>query len=80
MAYERGALTLHALNVELGDTMFFRLLRTYIGRFSGRSASTADFIRVASDIAGRDLEPFVRSWLGPGPLPSEIPGPAHLGI
>ena len=80
VAYERGALTLHALNVELGDTMFFRVLRTYVARFGGRSASTADFIRVASDIAGRDLEPFIRSWLGPGPLPSEIPGPARVGV
>jgi len=80
VAYERDALTLHALNVELGDTTFFRLLRTYLGRFSGRSASTADFIRVASDIAGRDLEPFVRAWLGPGPLPSEIPGRGHVGV
>ena len=60
--------------------MFFRVLRTYIGRFGRRSASTADFIRVASDVAGRDLEPFIRSWLGPGPLPSEIPGPTRTGV
>jgi aminopeptidase N len=75
VAYERGALTLHALNVELGDTMFFRVLRTYLARYGGRSASTADFIQVASDVAGRDLGPFVRSWLGPGPLPAEIGAP-----
>ncbi len=68
--YERGALVLHALRTEIGDNDFRAFLAEYLDSFGGSSASTEDLIAVATDVAGRDLEPFFRSWLGPGPLPT----------
>ena len=56
--YERGALTLHALRATVGDDAFIQILRTYLDRFGGKTATTADFVGVASEIAGRDLESF----------------------
>jgi aminopeptidase N len=70
--YERGALTLHALRLEVGDATFAEILRTYLDRFGGKTATTEDFVRVANQVAGRNLTPFLRPWLGPGPLP-ELP-------
>jgi len=67
--YERGALVLHALRGELGDEAFRAFLAEYLDRFGWKSASTEDFIEVASEVADADLEPFLRPWLGPGPLP-----------
>jgi len=71
--YERGALTLHALRLTVGDEAFVQILRTYLDRFGGETASTADFVAVASKVAGRDLTRFFASWLGPGE-PPPLPG------
>jgi aminopeptidase N len=68
--YQRGALTIYALHQEVGDATFTKILRTYLARFGGRVATTTDFIKVASDVAGRDLTAQFRTWLGPGPFPS----------
>jgi aminopeptidase N len=71
--YERGALTLHALRSTVGDEAFARTLRTYLDRFGGKTASTKDFIAVASKVADHDLSAFFADWLGPGappPLPT----------
>lgn len=69
--YERGALVVHALRGRLGDDGFRTFLAEYLDRFGGGSASTEDLVAVASDVAGADLEPFLRPWLGPGPLPAD---------
>jgi aminopeptidase N len=71
--YERGGLTLYALQRTVGDEAFSRILRTYLARYGGAVASTEDFIKVASDVAGRDLTPSFREWFGPGAFPGLPP-------
>ena len=61
--YVRGAMTLAALRHEIGDDAFFRLLLEYVARFGGGNASTPDFIRVAEEIAGKDLGELFDAWL-----------------
>ncbi|HLM65061.1 MAG TPA: M1 family metallopeptidase [Acidimicrobiales bacterium] len=61
--YVRGALTLHVLRHELGDDGFFELLRTWLARYGGRTASTADFEALATDAAGEDLSALFSAWL-----------------
>jgi aminopeptidase N len=61
--YQRGALTLQALRITIGDDAFFETLRTYTGRFRARNASTADFVSVATEVSGHDLGAFFQSWL-----------------
>lgn len=67
--YERGGLTVDALQRRVGEEVFRRILGTYLRRFGGKAASTEDLIAVASEVADVDLTAFFRSWLGPGPLP-----------
>lgn len=61
--YHGGALVLYALRQQVGDATFARIERAWVSTYEGRSASTDDFIALASRVAGRDLGPFLRAWL-----------------
>jgi aminopeptidase N len=76
--YLRGALTLHALRLEVGDAAFFRILERWATTQSGSTVTTAEFVRLAERVSGRQLDDFFRAWLftaaKPAGLP-EAPGP-----
>jgi aminopeptidase N len=61
--YQRGALTLHALRLRIGDAAFFELLRSYTTAYRHQNASTDDFIALAEEIGGQDLENLFATWL-----------------
>jgi aminopeptidase len=71
--YKRGALTLHALRVHLGDKAFFEMLITWADRFRHGVVDTEMFIEHAqrcSARAGRpSVKPLLRRWLYEKPLP-----------
>jgi aminopeptidase N len=67
--YLRGALTLHALRLNVGDAAFFRILRTYAARYAYGNATTEDFIQVAQEISGMNLQSFFQGWLYEKKLP-----------
>jgi len=68
--YQRGALTLHALRLEVGDDTFFELLRTYAMAFRHQNVSTTAFIEVAEEISGQDLDALFEAWLYGGAVPA----------
>ncbi|MCM1973945.1 MULTISPECIES: M1 family metallopeptidase [Streptomyces] len=61
--YDGAALVLYALRQEIGRPAFERLERTWVVRHRDGNASTADFVALASTIAGRDLTGFLHPWL-----------------
>ena len=61
--YYWGGITLHALRLEVGDDVFFEILRTYQERYKGSNATTDDFIAVAEEVSGNDLQTFFDNWL-----------------
>lgn len=67
--YRRGAVTLHALRLIVGDEVFFDILRTWLDRFGGGSASIADFVSLSEELHGDDLSEFFTLWLSDAPLP-----------
>lgn len=67
--YQRGSLTLHALRVEVGDEAFFEILRSYTERFAHSNASTEDFVNLAEDISGQQLDGLFDAWLYADLLP-----------
>lgn len=73
VTYLRGAATLHALRLEVGDGVFFGILRRYATDFRHASATTDDFVAVAEVVSGHDLSSFFDAWLYQEPVP-EIPG------
>lgn len=61
--YERGGATLYALRAKVGDEAFFTILRTWMDTYKYQSASTAQFVEIASKVAGQDLNSFFNDWL-----------------
>jgi aminopeptidase N len=74
--YFRGALTLHALRLKVGDPTFFRILQTYFQQFKDKNASTEEFIGLAEEISNQPLEDFFRTWL----YEKELPDIPELGL
>jgi aminopeptidase N len=61
--YYGGALALYALRQEIGAESFAELQRRWVTDKRGTSASTDDFVALASEVAGRDLRTFLVAWL-----------------
>lgn len=62
-SYQKGGWVLHMLRRELGDTLFWKGIRTYYSRYSGKNALTDDLRKVMEAISGKDLTIFFRQWL-----------------
>jgi aminopeptidase N len=61
--YNRGAMTLQALRIRVGDPVFFRILRTYAADHHYANATTADFIAIVEKVTGQNLHAFFHTWL-----------------
>ena len=66
--YFRGAMTLHALRMQIGDDTFFELLRRWT-RGGPRNVTTDEFIALAERISGQELGDFFDAWLFTGSKP-----------
>ncbi|MFD7844253.1 M1 family metallopeptidase [Nocardia sp. NPDC059764] len=75
--YKRGALTLHALRLQLGDATFFDLLRAWTARYRHASVSTDEFTDLAGHYSNQSLRPFWDAWLHARPLPPLPALPAY---
>jgi aminopeptidase N len=61
--YERGAWILHMLRMKMGDSLFRQVIQTYVEAFSGKTAVTSDFQRVAEQVSGLSLTRFFEHWV-----------------
>ncbi|MBC8170644.1 MAG: M1 family metallopeptidase [Anaerolineae bacterium] len=61
--YLRGGWTLHALRLAIGDDAFFETLKTYTSTYAYSNATTANFIAVAEEVSGQDLQALFDAWL-----------------
>lgn len=68
--YLRGALTLHSLRRDVGDQVFFDIVRTWIETYGGANATTEEFVALAEAEAGKDLGEFFDAWLYANGLPA----------
>jgi aminopeptidase N len=68
--YKRGALTLHALRLTLGDTAFFDLLRAWTARHRHGSVTTALLVACVRDVTGTDVTDLLDRWLHRTALPA----------
>ncbi len=64
--YDKGAWVLHMLRWEVGDSVFFDILRTYFEKYKYKNASTDDFIRVCENLSKRNLSKFFDQWVFTG--------------
>ncbi len=61
--YVRGAMTLEALRLKIGSRALFGILRAWAGEHRYGNAGTAQFIALAEQRSGRQLDGFFRRWL-----------------
>ncbi|MCH5641641.1 MULTISPECIES: M1 family metallopeptidase [unclassified Gordonia (in: high G+C Gram-positive bacteria)] len=73
--YKRGAMTLHALRLTIGDGNFFALLHRWTDKYRYGSVTTEDFIALAANFSTTSLNPLWDAWLFTPALPP-YPGPA----
>ncbi len=74
--YLRGAWTLHALRLNVGDETFLEILRTYYERFAYGNVTTADFIAVAEEVSGENLSDLFDAWL----YADRVPDVPEMGL
>lgn len=78
--YYRGALVLHALRLEVGDEVFFAILREYYDRYRYGNATIEDFLAVVADVSGEDHSALLNAWLyAPALPPLDITPPQATG-
>ncbi|HEY0215517.1 MAG TPA: M1 family metallopeptidase [Cellulomonas sp.] len=73
--YQRGALTLHALRLTLGDAAFFDVLRAWTARYRHGSVTTTAFVACVAGSSGVDVAALLDTWLGRSELP-DLPDPS----
>ncbi|GGK26442.1 peptidase [Pilimelia terevasa] len=61
--YTKGAMTLHALRRTVGDEKFFAVVRAWAARKKNANGTTAEFVALAGEVAGKDLSAFFQNWL-----------------
>ncbi len=72
--YVRGAMAVHALRETMGDADFFAVLRAWLTERAGRTGSVEDFLALAEQVSGEQLDDVARDWLYDRDRPSARPG------
>ena len=70
--YKRGALTLHAVRLALGDDLFWALIRTWVCDNAHGIVATSDFEALVNQVAGRPLDELFDRWIRDQKLPSGL--------
>lgn len=63
LVYTQGAMFVDRLRNEVGEAHFDKILKTYFNEFKYKNARTEDFINIAKEISGLNLEELVDKWL-----------------
>lgn len=74
--YLRGAWVLHALRLEVGDDVFFDIVRTYYDAYKYGNATTQNFVNVANEVSGQDLQQLFNVWL----YQPRVPAVPEMGL
>ena len=62
-SYQKGAWVLHMLRQKLGDSLFWKGIRTYYKTYYGSNASTLDLEKVFEKVSNQNLAIFFKQWL-----------------
>ena len=63
-------MALHKLRQAVGDTAFFKILRTWAAQHRNGHGTTAQFTSLAERVSGKDLDPLFKTWIGTKGKPS----------
>lgn len=63
LVYGKGAILFHELRQEMGDEVFFKVLKRYFEENKFQNASPKDLYKACKDITGQSWENFFEQWL-----------------
>ena len=66
LVYNKGGWVLHMLRREVGDGVFFKILREYFLKYKYGNASTDDFKNICEKISKKNLSQFFNQWIYKG--------------
>ncbi len=69
--YQRGAWALYALRDVIGDTSFKITINNYLEKYKFKNATTDNFLAVAEEVSGKDLDEYATLWLKNVQFPSQ---------
>jgi aminopeptidase N len=61
--YQRGAMTVHALRLAVGDDAFFRILKDWTAGHRYGTGTTAELVALAERVSGHSLRSLFDAWL-----------------
>jgi aminopeptidase N len=61
-SYQKGGWILHMLRRQLGDSTFWKSIRSYYATYGGKTADTDDLRRIFEKVSGKNLEKFFKQW------------------
>ena len=70
--YFRGAMTLQALRLDVGDDDFFEILRRWVSSQAGGNVTTDEFVALAERVSGKQLDKLFKRWLFTGEKPAQL--------
>ncbi len=62
-SYQKGAWVLHMLRNEVGEELFWEIIRKYYSDYQFSNAKSSDFIEIVNRITEKDYYPFFNQWL-----------------
>ncbi len=62
-SYQKGGWILHMLRQKLGDSLFWKGIRSYYKTYYGSNASTLDLEKVFEKVSNQNLAIFFKQWL-----------------
>jgi len=62
-SYQKGGWVLHMLRRKIGDSLFWKGLRSYYASYSGSNASTQDLRRIFEQVSKQNLAGFFSQWI-----------------
>ena len=68
-SYQKGAWVLHMLRKEVGDDIFFKILKDFYKKYKYSNANTDDFIRIANKDSKKNINLLLEPWLYTSDLP-----------
>ena len=66
LVYNKGGWVLHMLRKEVGDGVFFKILKEYFLKYKYGNASTEDFKNLCERISKKNLNQFFNQWIYKG--------------
>jgi aminopeptidase N len=61
--YDKGGRVLHMLRTALGEGLFWRALRHYVGQHARGSVETRDLARAIEEVSGQSYDEFLDRWI-----------------